>query len=149
MTRETAGIGLVLVAVAVESFAQLFLKRGAMATTEGGAPPAGGMRASPAATTVDPAPGRMPLRPFFPAGKWLSRGSARFWILLGVAAYGLEIALYTVALHHLDIGVAFPLGSLCFVGVALLSKLLLGEMLGGIRWLGIGFIIAGAILVTR
>jgi undecaprenyl phosphate-alpha-L-ara4N flippase subunit ArnE len=70
------------------------------------------------------------------------------WIILGVIAYGLEILLYTFALHLLDVSVAFPMGSLCFVGVAMLSKLLLGETVGRIRWLGVGCIVVGAVFVA-
>ena len=70
------------------------------------------------------------------------------WIALAVAAYAVEIALYTAALHFLDVSVAFPLGSLCFVAVAVLSRLFLGERVDRVRWVGIGFILAGAALVT-
>jgi undecaprenyl phosphate-alpha-L-ara4N flippase subunit ArnE len=70
------------------------------------------------------------------------------WAVLGVLLYVGEIALYTLALHRLPVSVAFPVGSLCFVGVAVLSRLFLGEAVGGIRWLGVGFIVAGAVLVT-
>jgi undecaprenyl phosphate-alpha-L-ara4N flippase subunit ArnE len=70
------------------------------------------------------------------------------WIGLGLVAYGVEIALYTAALRWLDVSVAFPLGSLCFIGVALLSRAFLGETVGRVRWLGIGCILAGAVLVT-
>jgi undecaprenyl phosphate-alpha-L-ara4N flippase subunit ArnE len=70
------------------------------------------------------------------------------WIGLGALAYGVEIALYTVALHFLDVSVAFPLGSLCFVGVALLSKIFLGEAVSRVRWIGVGCILAGAACVT-
>jgi len=73
---------------------------------------------------------------------------ARAWIGLGALAYGIEITLYTFALHLLDVSVAFPLGSLCFVGVAVLSKLFLGEKVSRVRWLGVGCILAGAVCVT-
>ena len=80
-----------------------------------------------------------------PAGRG---GAAVRWVALGLAAYGVEIALYTAALHFLDVSVAFPLGSVCFVGVALGSRIFLGERLGRARWVGIGCILAGAALVT-
>ena len=114
-----------LSAVTVESFAQLFLKLGAaggqgkLALTRGG---------------------RFPrLRLALPA---------RGWLVVGVLTYGLEILLYTAALYFLAVSVAFPLGSLCFVGVALLSRLFLGEAVGPVRWLGVACIMAGAVLVA-
>jgi multidrug transporter EmrE-like cation transporter len=70
------------------------------------------------------------------------------WVGLGALAYGVEILLYTFALHFLDVSVAFPLGSLCFVGVALLSKLFLGEAVSRVRWVGVVCILAGAVCVT-
>ncbi len=115
MKSPLTGLVLILAAVLVESFAQLFLKLAAR--TRAAAPP----------STSHPG---LP------------------WVGLGVLAYGIEIALYTAALRFLDVSVAFPLGSLCFVGVALLSRLFLGETVSRGRWLGIGFILAGAALVT-
>jgi undecaprenyl phosphate-alpha-L-ara4N flippase subunit ArnE len=72
----------------------------------------------------------------------------RGWVLLGIVAYVVEIALYTVALHYLDVSVAFPLGSLCFVGVALLSRFFLAEKVGRLRWLGVACIVIGTVLVV-
>jgi drug/metabolite transporter (DMT)-like permease len=125
MTGASTGLILLLVAMAVESFAQLFLKIGA-------------------------AGGPLILRP---AGRrWAERlmpgSSARAWVVLGLLAYGLEILLYTVVLHFLDVSVAFPLGSLCFVGVAILSKLFLGEAVSAGRWLGVGLILVGSFWVA-
>ena len=47
-----------------------------------------------------------------------------------------QIALEVGDLYNLhDVSVAFPLGSLCFVGVALLSRIFLGEAVGRVRCL--------------
>ncbi len=125
MKGELTGIIILVAAMAVESVAQLFLKIGA----------AGG------SAILRPAYRRFMER--------LLPGSAvKAWIFLGLLAYGLEILLYTLALRFLDVSVAFPLGSLCFVGVALLSKVLLGESVSRTRWLGIGLILAGTVFVT-
>lgn len=112
MKPQITGILLLLAAMAVESFAQLFLKFGANAAHRR------------------------------PAGKGPP------WIPLGLAAYGVEILLYTLALRFLDVSVAFPLGSLCFVGVAILSRCFLGERIGPTRWLGVGCILAGTAFVA-
>jgi drug/metabolite transporter (DMT)-like permease len=113
------------VAMAVESFAQLFLKIGAA-----GGP---GILSASCRRSFS----RLPFAPH-PAT----------WFVLGICAYLLEIALYTFALRFLDVSVAFPLGSLCFVGVALLSRALLGEAVGRARWLGISLILVGTVFVT-
>ncbi len=119
------GLVVLVAAMAVESLAQLLLKIGAAGGSGILRPTLRGM--------ID---------------RFLPPDAARVWIVLGVLAYGLEILLYTFALRHLDVSVAFPLGSLCFVGVALLSRLLLGEAVGRVRWLGIGLILAGTGLVA-
>jgi len=124
MTTKSAGLIMLLAAVTAESFAQLALKVGAV----------GGPR------ILSP-----PYRAW--AGRW-RLGSAAAWVALGLLAYGLEIVFYTVALSRLDVSVAFPLGSLCFVGVAILSKLFLAEAVGGIRWLGVGCILAGTVFLA-
>jgi uncharacterized membrane protein len=114
-----------LAAVAVESFAQLFLKIGA----------SGG-------------PEILLLRYRRLIGRFSISSAAANWVVLGVIAYGFEILLYTFSLHLLDVSVAFPMGSLCFVGVAMLSKMLLGETVGRTRWLGVGCIVVGAVFVA-
>ena len=70
------------------------------------------------------------------------------WIAAGLVAYGLEILLYSIALHFLDVSVAFPLGSLCFVGVAILSKIVLAERVSPVRWTGIALILAGTAFIA-
>lgn len=110
MTTSSLGFLILLAAVTVESFAQLFLKVGA----------------SRAATRLTPGA----------------------WVALGVAAYVLEILLYTLALQRLEVSAAFPFGGLCFVGVALLSRVFLGESVGKVRWLGVGCIVAGASILA-
>ncbi len=125
MMHELTGVAVMLAAVSVESFAQLFLKLGAAG--------AHGM----------PSPG-----PGEGAFRSLPSLPARVWLALGILAYGLEILLYTAALYFLDVSVAFPLGSLCFVGVALLSRVFLKEAVGPVRWLGVACILAGAVFVA-
>jgi len=120
MTPRLAGILFVIAAMAVESLAQLALKVGSS-----GGPSILAGRFRDLASSL--AFGR----------------SASVWIALGVAAYVLEIFLYTLALQRLDVSVAFPLGSLCFVGVALLSRVFLAESVGTVRWLGVLTILAG------
>jgi undecaprenyl phosphate-alpha-L-ara4N flippase subunit ArnE len=116
---------MLLTAMVVESFAQMALKVGS----------AGGPKI---------------LAPRFRdfACRFQFSSSARTWILAGVLFYILEICFYTLALNCLEVTVAFPLGSLCFVGVAILSKLFLGEAVGSIRWLGVGCILAGTVFLA-
>lgn len=70
----------------------------------------------------------------------------KFWIAAGTMAYAVEIPLYTVALKMVDVTVAFAVSSISFVFVALLSRLILGEKISGLRALGLVFILGGVIL---
>jgi len=119
------GVVILLAAMAIESLAQVCLKVGA----------AGGPDILIA-----------PYNQFLKKIALLQR--AAVWKILGVFFYGLEIFLWTSVLHLLDVSVAFPMGSLCFVGVALLSKIFLGEVVGPVRAGGVVCIIAGTVLMT-
>jgi multidrug transporter EmrE-like cation transporter len=119
------GVLVLILAMVVESFAQVCLKIGA-----GGGPPVLGAPYAALAQSNN-----MLCRPFV-------------WKALGVVLYGLEIFLWTSVLHLLDVSVAFPMGSLCFVGVAILSKIFLGEQVGRVRWSGVLCIILGTMLMT-
>ena len=125
MTPKLAGILIVIAAMAVESLAQLALKVGSA-----GGP---GIFAEPYRSRV---------------GRWRLGGSSGAWMALGIACYVLEVCLYTLALQRLDLSVAFPLGSLCFVGVAMLSRIFLGEAVSGVRWMGVCCILAGCALIA-
>ena len=114
------GVLLVLLAMIVESFAQICLKVGA----------SGG-----------PSIFSEPYRSI--CGRVAILKKPLVWKILGVIFYALEIFLWTSVLHLLDVSVAFPMGSLCFVGVALLSSIFLGEVVGRTRWLGVLCILGG------
>ena len=76
----------------------------------------------------------------------LSRKTA--WVLGGTGLFAVEAALYTLALRFLDLSIAYPLGALSFVAVALLSHALLRERISPSRWIGVLLILAGAAMVV-
>jgi undecaprenyl phosphate-alpha-L-ara4N flippase subunit ArnE len=75
----------------------------------------------------------------------------RLWrnrsVAIGIACFVGQAVLWTMALRLLDISVAFPASSLCFVCVALLSKFWLQEQVGLERWIGLTFILGGVVLI--
>ena len=125
MTPKAIGIITLIVAMVVESFAQVSLKIGA----------SGGPQILSS-----------PYRQM--ASRYRVSASPSAWKALGILLYGLEIFLWTLVLHRLDLSIAFPMGSLCFVGVALLSMLFLGELVDRVRWLGVFCILSGAVLIA-
>lgn len=70
------------------------------------------------------------------------------WMICGVGCFFVDAAIWTIALTKLPLSIAFPAGSVCFVFVALLSAMFLKEQVGRQRWIGIGLILAGVILVS-
>ena len=71
------------------------------------------------------------------------------WIGAGVALFVVEALLYTAALQRLEVSVAYSLGAMSFVVVALGAAWLLGESLPTMRRFGILCIVAGcAVLAT-
>lgn len=72
----------------------------------------------------------------------------RWWAVLGIAFFILEALIYTGALQFLDVSTAYPIGSLSFVAVTVLSQWLLQETVTRTRWMGVGLIIVGAGLVV-
>jgi drug/metabolite transporter (DMT)-like permease len=78
----------------------------------------------------------------------LSPGGKTGWRVLGFATFGVEALVYTWSLRFVAVSVAFPLGSLSFVAVTLLSRCLLRETVDRNRWFGIFLILVGASLVA-
>jgi drug/metabolite transporter (DMT)-like permease len=70
------------------------------------------------------------------------------WILLGIAVLIVEVLLYSGALRFLAVSTAFPITSLSFVMVTLLSRWLLGESVAPLRWVGVGLILIGTGLIV-
>jgi drug/metabolite transporter (DMT)-like permease len=75
-------------------------------------------------------------------------GRRSLWIGLGVSVLIVEVVLYSGALRFLSVSTAFPITSLSFVMVTLLSKWLLGEEVVPGRWLGVGLILVGTSLIV-
>jgi multidrug transporter EmrE-like cation transporter len=69
------------------------------------------------------------------------------WLVLGISVFAVQFSVYTAALRYIDVGAAFSIASLSFAFVALLSKLLLGEAVTPIKWLGIALIVTGTSLI--
>ena len=90
----------------------------------------------------------------------LSAGASALWrtglqlsvhpgILGGLACYVVSVVVWIVALSRVDVSVAYPMLSIGYVVNALLAWWIFGEVVSLQRWLGIGVIIFGVVLVAR
>ena len=86
-------------------------------------------------------------RPTLASGPVAAAWANARWVFLGFLGFIVDGVLWSVALYHLDISVAHPIGSLVFVVVAVLSRVVLKERVSPRRWMGIGLILAGAACV--
>ncbi len=90
----------------------------------------------------------------------LSAGGAALWrtasglamhpgILGGLACYAVSVVVWIVALSRVPVSIAYPMLSIGYVVNALLAWWLFGENVNLQRWLGIGVIIVGVVIVAR
>jgi len=70
-------------------------------------------------------------------------------ILGGLACYAVSVVVWIVALSRVEVSIAYPMLSIGYVLNAVLAWWLFGEDLNAQRWLGIGVIIVGVVLVAR
>ncbi len=71
------------------------------------------------------------------------------FVLLGLLAYVVAAGTWIVVLSRIDLSVAYPMLSLGYVAILVLSALLLKESVGLVRVLGTVLIIAGVVLIYR
>lgn len=84
-----------------------------------------------------------------PEGAALQRTLTNPWVLLGVALQAAFFFMYTALLAREDVSKILPLTTLNYIVVALLADYLLAEPVTPLRWLGIGCIVVGVLLVGR
>jgi uncharacterized membrane protein len=71
------------------------------------------------------------------------------WVFIGFACFGLSSVFWLVVLSRFEISFVYPMVSVAYVLVALFSLIFLKENVSLVRWLGIGVIICGVILISR
>ena len=90
----------------------------------------------------------------------LSAGTPALWrtaaglaghpaILGGLACYAISVVVWIVALSRVEVSIAYPMLSIGYVVNAMLAWWLFGEEVNAQRWLGIGVIVIGVVLVAR
>jgi uncharacterized membrane protein len=69
-------------------------------------------------------------------------------LILGFVLYGLATLLFIPALRGGELSVLYPLTSISYIWVSLLSMWFLREKMNALKWLGILFVIAGVVLIS-
>jgi drug/metabolite transporter (DMT)-like permease len=68
-------------------------------------------------------------------------------ILAAIPVYVIGLVVWLVVLAELDLSYAYPLVALTYVLVPLVSYMILGEHIPPLRWIGVGVVFAGVVLV--
>ena len=76
-------------------------------------------------------------------------GLASFWTWLGMACLALSLVSWLYILRNVPLSVAFPLSHVVHVFIPLASWIFLHEFISTMRWLGIGLLIAGLLIVAK
>jgi drug/metabolite transporter (DMT)-like permease len=70
-------------------------------------------------------------------------------VLAGLFLYALGAVAWIAVLRRMDLGYAYPFLALNFVLITLVSAIFLGETVPWIRWVGIGAIVVGILLIAN
>jgi len=82
-------------------------------------------------------------------GGMVGRAVANPWLLLGVVLQATFFFMYLTLLSRADVSQILPMMAIDYIVVAVLAQALLGEVVTGARWAGIGFVVVGVALVSR
>jgi drug/metabolite transporter (DMT)-like permease len=82
-------------------------------------------------------------------GGMVGRAVANPWLLLGVLLQATFFFMYLTLLSRANVSQVLPMTAIDYIVVAFLAQLLLAETVTPARWLGIGFIVVGVVLVSR
>lgn len=82
-------------------------------------------------------------------GGMIGRAVSNPWLLLGVVLQATFFFMYLTLLSRADVSQILPMMAVDYIVVAVLAQALLGEVVTGARWAGIGFVVVGVALVSR
>ena len=72
-----------------------------------------------------------------------------YWFFIGVSFFGLSTLTWVKALSGVNLSRIYPITSIAYIIVAVLSYFIFREKLTGMVWLGIFFIILGVIILMK
>lgn len=81
--------------------------------------------------------------------EFAASASASGLVWLGGAVYIFNFFIWLLILYKIDLSVAMPVGSTCYIFVPLGAMVFLGEHVGALRWIGIICIAAGIHFVSQ
>jgi len=70
-------------------------------------------------------------------------------VLLGLFFYGASLILWLMVLSKEKLSFVYPLVAFSYVVTVLMSKFILKEQIPSLRWLGLGAIVIGILLIAK
>lgn len=77
------------------------------------------------------------------------RAFSNLWVLAGFAFYFLSSLFWMIVLSRVDLSIAYPMLSMGYAIVLLVSWILFKEPVSAIRWMGVLVIMLGVTLISR
>jgi len=70
-------------------------------------------------------------------------------VFFGLAFYALGAVFWLLVLSKLDLSLAYPMLALTYILIPLAAQFVLGEQVPTLRWLGVGIIFVGVMVVAQ
>lgn len=81
--------------------------------------------------------------------EFAAKNSASPLVWLGIFVFAINFFIWIVILSRVDLSIAMPVGSTCYIFVPIVAMIFLGEHISLMRWLGILFIAFGIHFVSQ
>ncbi|MDD5174775.1 MAG: EamA family transporter [Candidatus Omnitrophica bacterium] len=81
--------------------------------------------------------------------EFVSKGVSSPLLWLGILIYALNFFVWIVILYKIDISIAMPVGSFCYIFVPITAIVFFHERIDPLRWLGIICILLGVHFVSQ
>jgi len=81
--------------------------------------------------------------------EFAARNASSLLVWLGVAVYLINFFIWIVILYRVDLSIAMPVGSTCYIFVPVVAALFLHERVDILRWAGTVMIILGIHFVSQ
>ena len=81
--------------------------------------------------------------------EFAARNASSPMVWLGVLVFVLNFFVWIVILYKIDLSIAMPVGSFCYIFVPIIAVFFLHEHVGPLRWVGIILIVLGVHFVSQ
>ena len=81
--------------------------------------------------------------------EFVARNASSPMVWAGVAIFTVNFFVWIVILYRVDLSIAMPVGSFCFILVPIVAILFLREHVSIFRWIGTAMIVLGVHLVSQ